>query len=60
LLNWNKWVFYGILGVSVAAFLINLSIGLNLASSLIGFIGIGILYWVLNMGGENKAWTRLE
>jgi hypothetical protein len=60
LLRWKKWGFYGILGISVVTFIINLSIGINIVSALMGFIGIAILYGVLNMGGENKAWGRLE
>ncbi len=60
LLRWKKWGFYGILATSVVTFIINLSIGINLVSSLMGLIGVAILYGVLNMGGENKAWGRLE
>jgi hypothetical protein len=60
LLKWKKWGFYGFVASSVAAFIINLSVGVNIATSLFGFIGIAILYGVLNMGGENKAWPRLE
>ena len=29
-------------------------------SSLGGVIGIVILYWVLHIGGDKKAWTQLE
>jgi hypothetical protein len=60
LFKWKKWGFYGIFGISVVTFIINLSIGINIVSALMGFIGIAILYGVLNMGGENNAWARLE
>ncbi len=60
LFRWKKWGFYGILGVSVVSFIISLSIGLTIMTSLTEFIGIAILYGVLNMGRENKAWGRLE
>lgn len=60
LLNWKKWGFYGFLGTSVAAFIVNLSIGVGLPSSLSGFLGIAILYGLLNIGGENRAWPRLH
>jgi hypothetical protein len=60
LFKWKKWGFYGFLGVSVAAFIINLSIGINLVQSLLGFVGVALLYGVLNIGEENKGWTQLE
>ena len=59
LLRWKKWGFYGILGTSVVACIINFSIGINIFSALAGFSGVAILYGVLNIGGENKAWGRL-
>ncbi len=60
LFKWKKWGFYGFLGVSVAAFIINLSIGINLVQSLLGFVGVALLYGVLNIGEGNKGWTQLE
>ncbi|BAZ15426.1 hypothetical protein NIES4071_72980 [Calothrix sp. NIES-4071] len=60
LLRWKKWGFYGLLATSVVAFILNLSFGINLVQSLLGFVGIAILYGVLNMGGENKAWHQLD
>jgi hypothetical protein len=60
LFNWKKWGFYGFLASAVTAFIINISSGINLVTSLSGFIGIAVLYGVLNIGGENRAWTRLE
>ena len=57
--KWQKWGFWGFLGSTVAAFVINLSIGLGLGASLSGLIGIGIIYALLNIG-ENKGWSQLE
>ncbi|PAX52567.1 hypothetical protein [Brunnivagina elsteri] len=60
LFKWKKWGFYGFLCVSVTAFVVNLSIGISLFQSLLGFVGVALLYGVLNIGEENKGWTQLE
>jgi uncharacterized membrane protein YjjP (DUF1212 family) len=60
LFKWKKWGFYGCLGSAVVAFIINILSGINLVTSLLGLLGLAMLYGVLNIGGENKAWTRLE
>jgi hypothetical protein len=60
LFRWKKWGFYGSVATAVIALIINIAAGLGVAQSLAGLIGIGILYWVLNMGGEKKAWPRLK
>jgi hypothetical protein len=58
--NWKKWGFYGFIASSVASFIINVASGQNIISSLVGLLGIAILYGILNIGGEKQAWTRLE
>jgi hypothetical protein len=60
LFRWMKWGFWGFCVTSAAALVTNLSIGLGIGQSLFGLIGIGLLYWVLNMGETNKAWPRLR
>jgi hypothetical protein len=60
LFRWKKWGFFGFVATSVIALVTNLFIGLGIAQSVFGLVGIGILYWVLNIGGSNKAWTRLQ
>lgn len=60
LFRWKKWGFWGFLGSSVAAFVINLSIGEGIVSSLVGFLGVVILYGVLNIGEQNKGWSQLD
>jgi hypothetical protein len=60
LFRWMKWGFWGVCVTSVVALITNLSIGLGIGPSLVGLIGIGLLYWVLNMGEANKAWPRLR
>ena len=60
LLRFMKWGFYGFVATSVIALLVNMSMGLGLFRSLLGLVGIAILYGVLNIGQTNKAWPRLK
>ena len=60
LFRWQRWGFYGIVAVAIIGMIVNLAAGLSIGKALFGFIGVGILYWVLNMGGPNKAWPRLK
>jgi hypothetical protein len=60
LFRWQRWGFYGFIATTAVAPIINLSFGIGIGGSLFGLIGIVLLYWVLNMGGERKAWPRLK
>lgn len=56
--RWKRWGFY--VGVVVATFFLNLAIGLSLGSALFGFVGLAILYGVLQIGGQDSAWSQLD
>lgn len=58
--RWKRWGFYVYVGVVVATFFLNLAIGLSLGSALFGFVGLAILYGVLQIGGQNSAWSQLD
>jgi hypothetical protein len=58
--RWRRWGFYGFIATSVIAVIVNLSIGLSVVSSLLGLSGAAILYWVLQMGGQNNGWRQLK
>ena len=61
LFRWKKWGFFGFVASSIVALGTNVFIGLGIAQSVFGLVGIVILYWVLNMGeGNSRAWTRLQ
>jgi hypothetical protein len=60
LLRWKKWGFYGFVVSSIVALVINLSIGLGIVQSLAGLLGLAILYGLLHLGKENKAWPQLD
>ena len=58
--RWKKWGFAGFCFTSAIAFVINLSIGTGIGPSLMGLLGLAILFGVLQIGKENKGWPQLE
>lgn len=61
LFKWKKWGFYGFCLFAVLSSIINVYlqvIGI-LPAVLVPIISILILFWALNVGKENKAWSRL-
>jgi hypothetical protein len=60
LLKWKKWGFWGFCVSSLVALIINLSIDIGIAQSLIGLVGVVVLYGVLQIGNDQKGWTQLE
>lgn len=62
LFKWKKWGFYGFVISGLVAFGINMSLGLGLATSVLGLAGLAILYGVLQIGegGKNKGWPQLD
>ena len=61
LLKWQKMGFWGFVITSIAGVFVNLSIGLGVSQSILGLIGIGILYAILQIPKEKvSAWSELE
>ncbi len=61
LLLWKKIGFWGFVVTSLAALIINLNIGLSITQSLLGLVGIILLYAVLQIKVDNvSAWQNLE
>ncbi len=60
LFQWKKWGFFGFVGTSAIAFVLNLAAGLSVIQALLGLVGLAILYGVLQIGKEKKAWPKLE
>ena len=61
LLNWKKIGFWGFLITSISTLIINLSIGIGIGQSLIGLLGIVILYGVFQIKKNNvSAWDNLD
>jgi hypothetical protein len=60
LLRWKRWGFWLFVVSTIAALAINFSIGLGPQGIFAAVLGIAILYAVLHIGGERKAWPRLQ
>lgn len=60
LFNWMKWGFYGFVVNSLIAFGLNLYAGIGILQSVLGLVGIPVLYGVLHIGGKTSGWAQLE
>jgi hypothetical protein len=60
LLRWKKWGFWGFCISTAIVFVLNLAIGLSVASAIGGLLGVAILYGVLHIGKDNKGWPQLD
>ena len=60
LLKWKRWGFWGFVVSAIAIFAVNLAIGLGPLSGIGGAAGVLVLYGVLQIGKERKAWSQLE
>ena len=60
LFRWKKWGFWGLLGTGILALGINLIIGTSVGETILGLLGIVILYGLLQAGEEKRGWTQLE
>jgi hypothetical protein len=60
LFRWKKWGFWGFALSSLIVFAVNLAVGLNITSAILGLVGVAVLFGVLHIDKENKGWTQLE
>jgi len=60
LFQWKKWAFYGFCLSAAVALVVNMTVGLGILRSLLGLIGVLLLYAVLQIGKENKGWPQLD
>ena len=61
LLQWKKWAFWGIAATTALTFATNLSLGLGVSSSILGFLGIIALYGILQIKKDGlSTWDNLE
>lgn len=61
LLKWQRWGFWGFAVTTLAAFVINLQIGISLIQAIFGLIGILVLYAILQIKRDGvSAWRNLE
>jgi hypothetical protein len=61
LLRWKRIGFWGFLVNTIAAFVVNLMIGLGLLSALPGLFGVIVLFLLLQLNaGSRSGWNNLE
>jgi len=60
LFKWRRWGFLGFLVVAAVMFLANLSDGVGILRSAYVFVSVAVLYVVLQVGGDKKAWNYLK
>ncbi len=59
--QWKRIGFYGFIVTGVIAFVINLIMGIGVGQSVMGLVGIGILYAILQIEQEGEsAWKQLD
>jgi hypothetical protein len=59
LFYWKKWGFWLFCALQLVYFIANLANGVGMLQALAGLISIPILYGVLQVGKDNKAWPQL-
>lgn len=61
LLRWRKIGFWGFALTTLIAFVINMSMGIDITQSVAGLISVGILYGILQFKKrEASAWAHLD
>jgi len=57
--QWRKWGFWGFCASAAVMFVTNVVLGVG-ALSVLGLMGVPVLYGVLHIGQQNKGWPQLE
>jgi hypothetical protein len=61
LFKWKKWGFYGSIVSSIIGLLINTNLELPLEQTVLGLLGVGILFAVLQIKQNGKStWDNME
>jgi len=61
LLRWKKWGFWGFAATSVVTMGVNIYAGQGIVQSLVGLVGVGVLFAILQIKADGKsAWERLD
>jgi len=61
LFKWKKIGFWGIVLTNLIGVFVNLNVGLSIGQSLVGLLGLGILFGVLQIKKEDvSAWGNLD
>jgi hypothetical protein len=60
LYKWRRWGFIGFAVIATVMFVLRLSDGVGFLMSALSFVSVVILYGVLQIGGDKKAWIYLK
>jgi len=61
LLNWRKWGFWGLCFNCFCSIILNLVIGIGLLQSISGFVGLVLLFGILQIKKDKTStWTNLK
>jgi len=60
LYKWRRWGFTGFAIIVTVTFVLKLTNGVDLFKSALSFVSLAILYVVLQIGGDKKAWKYLK
>ncbi len=61
ILKWKKIGFIGFVATSIIVFVLNYTTGLGFGQSSLGLVGVGVLFWVLQIKQSSKSsWENLE
>jgi len=60
MLRRRMWGYVGLWVVAIAAVALNIAAGMQVAKAVSSLIGLVVLYWVLQIGGERSGWSRLK
>jgi cell division protein FtsW (lipid II flippase) len=60
LLQLRRWAFWGYCACAIGSIILNVIIGSNLSTALLGLGGPIIVFGLLYMGGRRSAWCEME
>ncbi len=58
--RWKKWGVYGLVVTGFVAFAVNASRPHHILFALLGLSGVAILFGLLHIGEDNKAWSQFD
>lgn len=60
MLRRRLWGYVGLWVVGIGAVALNIAAGMQVAQAVSNLMGLVLLYWVLQIGGERSGWSRLK
>jgi len=61
LMRWKKWAFWGFAVTALITLVINIAIGISISNSVLGLLGVVLLYGILQIKQDGiSTWEHLE